>query len=191
MGVSSNWCNADGSACGNAPGTVGKILASGHNDNSPAQALAASSNDTEACYGTVTAGVNTVCGSTAGTQKRTLTLSNGAVIWDIGGNIWNWTDNWMLGSEEPTTATPGFAWREYTAITRFGALNYANPTNRGWNSTQGLGKILSDGTSSNNTLYGSLRGGFWASGNYAGAFAVAMSDAPATTNTYFGFRVAR
>ena len=188
--VNANWCSADGSACGNAPGTAGKILASGHNDNSPAQALTASSDDTQACYGTVTAGVNTACG-TAGTQKRTLTLSNGSVIWDIGGNVWQWTDAWIIGNEEPTTGAPGFGWREFTAITRWQALNYANPTNRGWNSAQGLGQIYSDGTSTNNTLYGFIRGGYWTSGTDAGAFTLVLSNTPTNTNTYVGFRVAR
>lgn len=188
----SNWCNTDGSLCGNVPGTAGKILASGHNDNSPAAALAASSDDTQACYGTVTAGVNTVCGSTAGTQKRTLTLSNGNVIWDMGGNVWQWTDAWVLGSEQPTiTATPGFTWREYTALTAYHSLNYINPTNRGWNSAQGLGQIYSDGTSTNASLYGFLRGGSWDSGGNDGAFALYLNNTPSIANAYEGFRVAR
>jgi formylglycine-generating enzyme required for sulfatase activity len=187
---SANWCNADGSLCGNAPGTTGKILASGHNDSSPGAALAATSNDNDACFGTITAGVSTACG-TAGTQKRTLTLSNGSVIWDIPGNVWEWTDGWIIGGDQPTTTTPGFSWREYTAITKWQALNYANPTNRGWNSSQGLGQIYSDGTSTNTTLYGFFRGGDWAFGADAGAFALYLDYTPTITYPFIGFRVAR
>lgn len=187
----SNWCSSDGSACNNAPGTGGKFLASGHNDNSPAAALTASGTDSEACYGTVTAGVNTACGS-AGTQKRTLTLSNGSVIWDIGGNVWNWTDAWILGSEQPTVVgVEGFNWREFTAITKWGDLNYAMPTNRGWNSTQHLGQIYSDGTAANATQYGFIRGGGWGGGSDAGAFTLYLNNSPTSTGTNFGFRVAR
>ena len=186
----SNWCLADGSGCGNAPGTASRFLADGHNDNAPAAALAASATDSEACYGTVTAGVNTACGS-AGTQKRTLTLSNGAIVWDIPGNVWEWTDSWIFGNEEPNDAVDGFNWHEFTAITKWKDLNYANPTNRGWNSTQRLGQIYTDGTSTNNTLYGFLRGGGWGSGTIAGAFTLNLSDAPAGTSTGIGFRVAR
>ncbi|PIZ61808.1 hypothetical protein COY17_03555, partial [Candidatus Saccharibacteria bacterium CG_4_10_14_0_2_um_filter_52_9] len=155
-----------------------------------AQVLAASATDSEACYGTVTAGVNDVCG-TAGTQKRTLTLSNGSVIWDIGGNVWQWTDAWIIGNEEPNDAVDGFAWHEFTAITKWKDLNYANPTNRGWNSAQGLGQIYSDGTAANNTLYGFLRGGNWTDDTLAGAFALYLNVTPADTITALGFRVAR
>ncbi|HVC36490.1 MAG TPA: hypothetical protein VNE40_03570 [Candidatus Dormibacteraeota bacterium] len=186
-----NWCNSDGSLCNNAPGTTGKILASGHNDNSPAQALTASSDDTQACYGTVTAGVNTVCGSTTGTQKRTLTLSNGNIIWDIGGNVWQWTDSWILGNDQPMTATAGFAWNDYTAITQFKGLQYLNPTDMGWNSTQGLGQIYSENSTTNAIQYAFLRGGSWADGSDAGAFSLALSAAPTYTDNNFGFRVAR
>ena len=188
--VNANWCSSDGSACNNAPGTASKYLASGHNDNAPAQALAASATDSEACYGTVTAGVNDVCG-TAGTQKRTLTLSNGSVIWDIGGNVWQWTDAWIIGNEQPNDAVDGFAWHEFTAITKWKDLNYANPTNRSWNSTQHLGRIATDGTAANNTLYGFLRGGHWNDGTAAGAFTLSLGATPADTATNIGFRVAR
>ena len=185
-----NWCNTDGSACGFAPGTASKYLASGHNDNAPAQALTASATDSEACYGTITAGTNTACGS-AGTQKRTLTLSNGTIIWDIPGNVWEWTDAWIIGNEQPNDAVDGFAYHEFTAITKWKDLNYANPTNRGWNSTQRLGQIYTDGTSTNNTLYGFVRGGGWSGGSAAGAFALHLGSAPAAASAGIGFRVAR
>ena len=199
-----NWCLSDGSSCGNAPGTASRFLAAGHNDNSPAQALTASSDDAQACYGTVTAGTNTACGS-AGTQKRTLTLSNGNIIWDIGGNVYNWTDAWILGTDEPTVAgsddtaqsPANFNYREYTAINkRWGALSYANPTNRAWNSTQHLGKLFStDDTAASNTnytQYGFLRGGgYWSNGGDAGAFCLYLGVTPTGTYTNVGFRVAR
>lgn len=164
-------------------GTIGTgALYSGHNDNYPANALEASPDDLDGFYGTVS-GSN---------QRRTLTLSNGQIIWDIAGNVWEWTDAWLQGSEHPTTVgTEGFGWRQPTAITRWGALAYANPTNRGWNTTQGLGQIYSDGTATNTTQYGFLRGGYSGSISSAGVFALNLGNAPILTSPYFGFRVAR
>ncbi len=185
-----NWCNLAGDGCNNAPGTANKYLATGHEDNSPAAALAASATDSQACYGTVTAGTDTACG-TADTQKRTLTLSTGSVIWDIPGNVWEWTDGWIMGNEEPYNGVNGFGWKEFTAITQWRGLQYANPTSRGWNSSQRLGQIYTDGTSTNNTLYALKRGGVWFDGTHAGAFALDLFGEPADTNSAFGFRVAR
>jgi len=37
---------------------------------------------------------NTTIGAADGKeQRRTFTLSNGTVIWDISGNVWEWTNN--------------------------------------------------------------------------------------------------
>ena len=171
--IDSNWTG----------GVVGSgSLYSGHNDNSPTTTLDASTDDSNGYYGT---------GNTApSNQRRTLTLSNGEVIWDLAGNVWEWTCAQIIGGDQPT-ATPGFNWRELTAITRWGALNYSLPTGRGWNSTQGLGKIFSDGTSTNTTLYGFIRGGCWNSVATAGAFGVLLSNTPSGTFTNVGFRVAK
>lgn len=171
--VASNWTT----------GTVGSgALFSGHNDNAPANALAADTNDANGYFGET---------NTGGTQRRTLTLSNGEVIWDFAGNVYEWTDAWIIGNEQPNDAVDGFAWHAFTAITKWKDLNYANPTNRGWNSAQGLGQIYTDGTSTNNTLYGFVRGGNWSLGENAGAFALGLSSAPTASNFSLGFRVAR
>ncbi len=195
LNVPANWCDLNGSNCGayataTAAAAAGKVFAAGHNDNSPAAALVAGT-DAQPCFGTVTAGVDTVCGADAQTQKRTLTLSNGAVIWDIAGNVWEWTDSWVIGGDEPNDGVDGFAYHEYTAITKWKGLNYLNPTNRGWNSTQRLGQIYTDGTATNTTLYGFLRGGTWGSTSSAGAFNLVLSYTPTDTYTVIGFRVAR
>jgi hypothetical protein len=60
------------------------FMYSGHNDNGPPSSLSASTNDSDGYYQT---------GQTTGSnQRRTLTLSNGEVIWDLAGNVWEWTD---------------------------------------------------------------------------------------------------
>lgn len=123
--------------------------------------------------------------------KARLTLSNGNQIWDISGNVWEWTDAWVIGNEQPNDGVDGFAGHEYTAITAFKGLQYLNPTNRGWNATQGLGRIYSDGTAANNTQYGFLRGGVWNNTTGAGAFALGLYNGPTDADSVVGFRVAR
>ncbi len=76
--VSSNWSS----------GTVGTgALNYGHSDGSPNNAIAASSDDADPCFET-----GQSCSSTTwDRQRRTFTLSNGEVIWDFAGNVWQWT----------------------------------------------------------------------------------------------------
>lgn len=84
--INLNWCDRNGTNCGNKPGSPGKILANGHNDSFPAKALE-SGNDSLPCYLTSN-DMNSECGS-PGSQKRTLTLSNDEVIWDFQVPILN------------------------------------------------------------------------------------------------------
>ena len=86
--VASNWQNgAVGSGC----------LYGGHMDNSPASALAASTDD-DPYSGTGNTAANSFsCPFTTSAgygkeQRRTMSLSTGDVIWDLSGNVWEWTD---------------------------------------------------------------------------------------------------
>ena len=167
---------------GNAVGSG--YIYSGHNDGSPNYALEASSDDSQGYYGET---------NTGGNQKRTLSLSNGQTIWDMAGNVWQWTNDTITGGNEPTGATPGFAWREFTAITTWGSMSQqtAGPLNASWNSSQGIGQIYSDGTASNATIYGFLRGGYWNVGGYAGVETLSLNITPGYTDISIGFRCAR
>ncbi len=173
--MASNWCDTNGSNCGFSPGQSSKYLASGHNDNGPPLGLQASTDDLQACYGTVTQDVNTVCGSGA-TQKRTLTLSNGETIWDMAGNLWQWTDDTVMRKDQPDSATSGvgdtgWGWTDFTAgsLTRVlvnngqGNMKYDTfrPSNAAWNANQRVGRIYTYGdlADANTTVYAFLRGG--------------------------------
>jgi hypothetical protein len=72
--VAANWSN---DAVGDGH------LSRGHSDNNP----------NEPCDGQ-TLNVHTNCTTSAATfnQKRTHILSNGELIWDLAGNVWEWVD---------------------------------------------------------------------------------------------------
>ena len=61
----------------------------GHSDNSPANAIAAVTDDNDPCNGTGQACTSTTWNS----QRRAHKLSNGNVIWDFAGNVTEWVTN--------------------------------------------------------------------------------------------------
>ena len=78
--VTDNWSN----------GRVGSgQLNQGHSDGTPDNALAANINDTSPCEGTGNSNCDTHSHADF-SQKRTHTLSNGEVVWDVAGNVWEW-----------------------------------------------------------------------------------------------------
>lgn len=123
-------------------------------------------------------------------QKAKFVLSNGQEIWDISGNVWEWTDAYMIANEAPTDATPVSEYLEYTAITKYGDFNYLKPPVDTWNATQGMGRLYSD-FDDGTALRGFIRGGYWNGTTYAGAFALGLSYAPTNAGADLGFRVAR
>ncbi|HBB56589.1 TPA: hypothetical protein DCZ57_00960 [Patescibacteria group bacterium] len=206
---------------------AGLQLATGHSDNAPASALAATSasdpvvsgcnlsatmenaanaysassceiqgdgsyggDDTDkGFYGTSQAWATTGYSSGAANkaQLRTHILSNGNVIWDIAGNVFEWTDAYVNGTaEKPASATD--AWQDFSAITNYITLNYARPQNPSWSSANGIGQYYG-GTSAGQR--GFLRGGRWLSGAGGGVFALYLGDAPSNADTYIGFRCSR
>ena len=76
--VADNWGGGD---VGSSEG-----LSQGHAYGVPNQALVASLDDNKGCDGTG----QTCDGRTWNKQRRTHTLSNGEVIWDMSGNAWEW-----------------------------------------------------------------------------------------------------
>lgn len=174
LGVDSNWSG----------GSVGSgSMYRGHTDSGPANSLAAST-DNDGYSGT---------GQTTGEQGRTLTLTNGEVIWDLAGNVWEWISGTTEGGNQP--GEPGYAWRDWNSLSVPGNLSpnpypsYANSDAAGWNSSQSIGRIYSD--SAQTGLRAFRRGGHWTDGSYGGVFALSMGDSPSNSNGGIGFRVAR
>lgn len=172
LSVPSNW---SGGSVGNG------FIYSGHNDGTP-NILAASTNDSDGYYGT---------GNTSpSNQRRTLTLTNGEVIWDFAGNVGEFVAGTITGAQPNSGGV--YISAEYTAITNWGNLPASSrPSAIGassWNSSQGIGKI--DSYSGETRTMAFIRGCGWDNGMDAGVLCLALvydtnNDRESTT----GFRV--
>jgi hypothetical protein len=200
--VPNNWCNKDGTNCGFTPGTIGKILANGHNDNkneisangTGTDSALVAGTDNQPCFETTTDGSNTCGGKNS--QKRTLTLSNKETIWDFAGNVWEWTDNTIMRKEEPQSSTNGkrdlgwlksdFSPGSLPSVLidngKGNAMGYNSfrPSNPTWNANNGVGRIYHYGSllDTDTTLYAFIRGGNWKHGEDDGAFTIHLSPPP-------------
>ena len=117
--------------------------------------------------------------------RRTFYLSNGAVIWDWSGNVWEWINgtyqcgsgagNWYGSNVQWTDANLG----EERAL--------IGPPNVSWNTNYGVGYYY--GCTVNGNAF--LRGGRWGSGGDAGAFTANLDYAPSSSYATIGFRCSR
>lgn len=176
LSVASNWSG----------GSVGSgYIYTGHNDNAPGNSLAADTNDANGYSGET---------NTGGSQRRTLTLTNGNVIWDLAGNVWEWTTGQTTGGQ-PGVVGGGFAYRQWNAVTTQGSLSpnpfpsYGTPAASSWTSSNGIGSLYSSADDA--TLRGFARGGAWTIGSNSGVLALSLYNAPNSTNAPLGFRVSR
>ncbi len=179
LSVGSNWSS----------GTVGTgYIYSGHNDNSPANAISATTDDSD--------GYNST-GNSSGNQRRTLTLTNGEVIWDMAGNVNEWTTGTIAGNAQPgLSGEVAYAWKNYNngSLIQNGLPNsaypsFGTPAASAWTSSQGIGQIYSNYGETG--LRAFCRGGLWGSGSSAGVLTLLLNVAPSYAGASIGFRVAR
>jgi len=179
LSVASNWSG----------GSVGSVyIYRGHNDGTPANSLAADSNDANGYSGTGQSGTSD--------QRRTLTLSNGEVIWDLAGNVWEWTSGTSTTGQPGITGETGYAWKEWPNVTAPGTL-YPGPSPAGtnlsgasaWNSSNGIGQLFS--YAGETIVRGFVRGGLWNSGGTAGVLTLRLNYARTDAYSTIGFRVSR
>jgi len=182
LSVASNWRD---NVVGTASSSTNYIY-SGHNDGTPNNALAASTDDSNGYFGTSNA---------TGNQRRTLTLTNGEVIWDIAGNVWEWTAGQTTGGQPGVAGNAYASWIQWPNVTTNGTLPVSpSPHSTGitgsntWTSTNGIGQLISNTTET--SLRGFLRGGNWGDGGSAGVAFLYLFSGPSRTNTYIGFRTA-
>ena len=174
---SSNWRN----------GVVGSTDASGgglyrgHSDNSPSNALTANTNDSLGYEGTENASETPVS-----RERRTHTLSNGEIIWDLSGNAWEWTNDTIMGVDKPNNSSGAF-FQEWTAISNFRTLSYdlTRPSNKDWAGSQNMGPYRAGELTGGPFAF--LRGGRWTEVP-AGVFHLTLNATSDITNTTIGFR---
>lgn len=174
-------------------GTVGSgYVYNGHVGNSPAANLAASADDNDGLYGIEG---NTGNGSTYN-NRRTLTLTNGEIVWDLSGNVWEWTDATITGGQPGAESDPedGYVWRDYTNYTGAspswnGLPPISRPSDTLYSRAQGVGGIRSGSKVIATTGY--LRGGDRGNGPQGGILALQLNYHLSDANSWAGFRVAR
>ena len=186
-GVAVNWQ-------GGEVGGSGEGVNRGHSDNSPAMALAATSDDSLGCQGT-----GESCGGRVWhNQRRTHLLSNGEVVWDVGGNLSEWVkddSNGSVGSDgdahlvsiSTTSHTVRYLLDNGASSISGVAKKQFGP--KGDYLVANFGQFAGLGYAKLNSRRGAIvRGGHWYSGEQAGVFAVDLSVGAASRLMLTGFR---
>jgi hypothetical protein len=146
---------------------------------------------------------NSLAWGSGGEQKRTHTLSNGEVIWDMAGNARDVVDLDGLGSSVNYTGPGSSGFYEplgselssmifSSTLSGGGTLNinlFKPATAALTNSTNGIGQTyISSGA---RTLRLVTRGGNFSNSNSPGIFAADFDTAASATSSSFGFRCAK
>lgn len=162
----------------------------GNNDATPSKALEADTNDSNGYYGT---GDSSNSGAD---QRRTLALSNGEIIWDFAGNLWEWTNGQMTGGQPSQCPSGSYNLKQWNTVSGGGFTVNPYPSNMGlngastWTTSQGIGMLYCN--SSVTTQVGFYRGGaFGVNGAWGGVLTLFLIDTPSTPIGSVGFRVTR
>ncbi len=181
--VSSNWVSGQ---------VYNGFLFKGHTDNSPSYSLSIS--DSSDFY-------DQTGESAPSIQRRTFNLTNGEIIWDLSGNVWEWVSDRIVCSSYPCSnmtydLTPNSEWVDFNNVNSFGSLsiNLLLPLNNSLNSSYGIGKLYTANSaswptgSSWNNLHAFFRGGMWDKGIQGGVYTLYLNDGPSHANPGIGFR---
>jgi prepilin-type N-terminal cleavage/methylation domain-containing protein len=119
--------------------------------------------------------------------RRTHNLANGQVIWDLGGNVREWTSTTAATIDLPPYSA---LWREFNTIASWGNIGNQGPTNNAMTTAQSVGRIYTDydgPTPSGDTVHAFLRGGLY-DDSTSGLFMMNLSNGPSYSSSNIGFR---
>lgn len=185
--VAENWS-------GNVIGSG--VIARGHSDGIPAEAIE-NANDDNPYFLTQNTGAewNTLGAAPedGAEQRRTHILSNGEIIWDLSGNVYQWvSDNKdELGIPEGDNLA-GLSikmWRSYIN----GIANRYTPTTDLIFGSNGISGLQLSESQNAGQLFGGtegtvLRSGFWNIARAGGIYSVVLNNLPTVNNSLIGFR---
>lgn len=159
----------------------------GHSDSNPPNLCPASADDA----------LNVVEGDCVGQnlasddpkEQRTLSLSNGQLVWDLSGNVWELID-FINTSDKPTPAAT--VWTEYINVSSSPTMSLQElipqiGIDGMWGSDHGIGKYFAGENGRNGYL---RRGGMFSSASIAGIFTAYLDGSAAYSSTNTGFRCA-
>lgn len=181
LSVPSNWSS----------GTVGNgYIFSGHSDRDPNEPLPASLDDSDGLFETK---------STDTKQRRTLTLTNGEVIWDMAGNVYELSQDLVTGGQ-PGQDKIGYKMSQWPSASVAGTMKPSPfPAATGlqgadkWTTENGIGMLYSN-TKENQTK-AIARGGSWndnANGTpFSGVMTMLLMLSPSQQAANAGFRVTK
>ena len=177
--VSSNWSSGTVGSGNLARGWTANLS---YGDTWTNNAFAPSTGST-CLYNT---GADTCGASGTFLYRRTHTLSNGQTIWDLSGNVSEWTHD-ICTTGTGTGYWQGAGWVEWTdsSLSDYEKIT-AGPIGT-YTATNAVGRYY--GCSANGN--GFLRGEYWADGSYVGLFSLYLNAAPSYSNSTIGFRCAR
>ncbi|MFA7576177.1 MAG: hypothetical protein WCY27_02920, partial [archaeon] len=148
----------------------------------------------------------------SGWTKRTLTLTNGEVIWDLAGNVWEWTNDSILQKDQPD----GFNDLDDSSYTGYSSFDYSKGggvgryitsdnlgdttlkykdlfllTSNKYNAdNNGVGRIYTYSNYTSTTPLVFLRGGSWYYGSGSGLLALGLGYDSGRLSYYIGLRCA-
>lgn len=182
LSVPSNWSG----------GSVGSgFIYRGNSDAVPTAALEADTSDTNGYAGTEN--------SSPSNQRRTLNLTNGEVIWDLAGNVGEYTQGFIAGGQQPgLVGDSDYVAKDWNngSLLMNGLPYLSQPSSTaiagisGWSSSQGIGRLYSYYSEAADRIF--LRGGRWSDQSLCGVLALDLYRSPSyTTGSSIGFRVSR